>query len=57
MTSLPDLTRRMSRKIEAGRGIDLSGDDLDLLVSSGAYAVLTQAAIRAKNATPQQGDK
>lgn len=48
MTSLPDLTRRMSRKIEAGRGMNLSGDDLDLLVASGAYAVLTQAAIRAQ---------
>ena len=48
MTSLPDLTRRMSRKIEAGRGMNLSGDDLDLLVASGAYAVLIQASIRAQ---------
>jgi hypothetical protein len=46
----------MSRKIEAGRGIDLSGDDLDLLVSSGAYAVLTQAAIRAQEISATTGE-
>lgn len=43
MTSLPDLGRRLSRKIEAGKGIQLTPDDLDLLVSIGAYDVICKA--------------
>jgi len=34
--SLADLDRRLSRKIEGGKAIQLSADDLDLLVSTGA---------------------
>ena len=44
MSSLPDLDRRMSRKIDTGRGIQLSPADLDLLVASGAYDALRNAA-------------
>ncbi|MDV5823093.1 hypothetical protein [Sphingobium naphthae] len=40
----PDLLRRLSRRLEQGKGIQLSPNDLDLLVASGAYDMLTQAA-------------
>jgi len=40
----PDLLRRLSRRLEQGKGIQLSPNDLDLLVARGAYAMLTQAA-------------
>lgn len=43
MSSIADLQRRMSRKIEAGKTIQLSPDDLDLLVASGAYAAILRA--------------
>ena len=36
MGSLPDLDRRLSRKIETGKAINLTAEDLDLLVSTGA---------------------
>ncbi|WP_370171399.1 hypothetical protein [Sphingobium abikonense] len=36
MTSLPDLDRRLSRKIETGKAINLTAADLDLLVETGA---------------------
>lgn len=36
MTSPADLDRRLSRKIESGKAIQLTPADLDLLISSGA---------------------
>ncbi|GLV28142.1 hypothetical protein TomTYG75_06660 [Sphingobium sp. TomTYG75] len=44
MGLLPDLDRRLSRRIDQHKGIQLSPDDLDLLVSSGAYDTLKKAA-------------
>lgn len=44
MTSLPDLMRRLDRKLDAQRSIKLSYDDLALLVASGAYATLQSAS-------------
>ena len=44
MTALPDLDRRLSRRIDQGKGIQLTPDDLNLLVASGAYDVLHKAA-------------
>jgi len=44
MTALPDLMRRLDRKLDIQRGLHLSYDDLALLVASGAYATLQQAA-------------
>ena len=41
--TLPDLERRLSRKIEAHKGIQLTPEELDLLVLSGAYDVFRQA--------------
>ena len=46
MAGLTDLDRRLSRRIETGRGIQLSADDLDLLVTSGAYAVFRDAVAK-----------
>jgi hypothetical protein len=43
MSSLPDLSRRLSKKIEQHKTIQLSPDDLDLLVSTGAYAAILRA--------------
>ncbi|MEN2747305.1 hypothetical protein [Sphingomonas sp. T9W2] len=43
MTTLPDLDRRLSRKIESGKGMQLSAADLDLFVSTGAYATFRLA--------------
>lgn len=43
MGSLADLDRRMSKKIETGRGIQLSPEDLDLLVATGAYDAFRNA--------------
>ncbi|MCH2238769.1 MAG: hypothetical protein MK060_12870 [Blastomonas sp.] len=40
MTTPADLDRRLSRRIEQGKGMNLTADDLDLLVVSGAYEVL-----------------
>lgn len=42
--SLPDLMRRLDRKLDIQRGMSLTYDDLALLVATGAYAVLKQAA-------------
>lgn len=43
MTALPDLMRRLNRKLDIQRGLSLSYDDLALLVASGAYATLQEA--------------
>lgn len=45
MASLSDLVRRLSRKLEGGKAIQLTPDDLDLLVVSGAYAKLCESAV------------
>src|SRR3546814_20045964 len=45
MTTLPDLDRRLSRRIETAKGIQLSPDDLDLLVSTGAYEIFRKAVV------------
>jgi hypothetical protein len=44
VTALPDLMRRLDRKLDIQRGLHLSYDDLAMLVASGAYAALKQAA-------------
>lgn len=44
MTALPDLVRRLSRKIDAGKGIQLTPEDIDQLVASGAFDILQEAA-------------
>lgn len=41
--ALPDLMRRLDRKLDIQRGLHLSYDDLALLVASGAYATLQDA--------------
>ena len=41
-----DLKRRMSRKIETRKAMQLKPDDLDMLVLSGAYATLSAYAVR-----------
>lgn len=43
MSSLTDLDRRLSRKLEMRRGIQLTADDLDLLVTTGAYETFRRA--------------
>lgn len=43
MGTIADLQRRLSRKIDAGKTIQLSPDDLDLFVASGAYAAILRA--------------
>jgi hypothetical protein len=42
MSSPPDLDRRISRKLEGRKAIQLSPTDLDLLVESGAIDVFRQ---------------
>src|SRR5690349_17740206 len=44
MTGLPDLERRLDRKLDIQRGLHLSYDDLALLVATGAYAAFKKAA-------------
>jgi hypothetical protein len=41
--ALPDLMRRLDRKLDIGRGLHLSYDDLAVLVATGAYAKLQEA--------------
>lgn len=55
--SLSDLCRRLSRKIDAGKGTQLTAADLDLVVASGAWRTLNEACLsfeeeqcRARNA-------
>ena len=43
--SLPALVRRINRKLEIGRGMHFTNDDLALLVETGAYGALSQALI------------
>jgi hypothetical protein len=43
LSGLPNLGRRLSRKIETRKGVQLSPADLDLLVLSGAYETLCAA--------------
>ena len=43
---LPDLMRRIDRKLDIQRGMTLTYDDLALLVTSGAYATLQNANLR-----------
>jgi len=47
MESIIDLDRKISRAIEQGRGIRLSDEELDALVSTGAIEQLKAAAIKA----------
>jgi len=44
MTSLADLARRLSRKVETQRSIRLSAEDLNMIVKSGAFAAVQNAA-------------
>lgn len=41
--SLPDLMRRLDRKLDIQRGLSLTYDDLAVLVATGAYAKLQEA--------------
>ena len=43
MSALPDLMRRLDRKLDIQRGMTLTYDDLALFVASGAYAALQNA--------------
>lgn len=43
---LPDLMRRIDRKLDIQRGMTLTYDDLALLVMSGAYATLQNANLQ-----------
>lgn len=45
-SGLPDLMRRIDRKLDIQRGMALTYDDLALLVTSGAYATLQNANLR-----------
>jgi hypothetical protein len=40
VSALPDLMRRIDRKLDIQRGLSLSYDDLALLVASGAYPLV-----------------
>lgn len=44
LAGISDLERRLSRRIEEHKGIQLSAHDLDLFVISGAYEALRKAA-------------
>jgi hypothetical protein len=46
VTSIADLARRLSRKVEAGRAIRLTHEDLQLLVKTGAYGAVQTAATK-----------
>ena len=45
---LSSLVRRLDRAQEAGRGLNFTPEDLNALVSTGAYRTLADAAIRQK---------
>jgi len=45
-SGLPDLMRRIDRKLDIQRGMTLTYDDLALLVTSGAYATLQTENLR-----------
>lgn len=67
LEGLPELARRLSRKIEQGRGLQLSIDELDLLVAIGAnelvqtkaaeYQRLKRKAIAAERAERQRSHR
>lgn len=44
MSALPDLMRRLDRKLDIQRGLHLTYDDLLLFVETGAFAKLEEAA-------------
>jgi hypothetical protein len=44
--TLPALERRLSRKIETRKGIQLTAEELDLLVETGAYDTFRQAVAK-----------
>jgi hypothetical protein len=44
VSALPNLMRRIDRKLDIQRGLSLSYDDLALLVATGAYARLQEAS-------------
>jgi hypothetical protein len=44
VSGLPELMRRIDRKLDIQRGLSLTYDDLALLVACGAYARLQDAA-------------
>ena len=46
MIQPPDLLRKLSRKLDQRRGVQLTPAELDLLVESGAYSALAQHATR-----------
>lgn len=48
MTPIIDLQKHIDKGLDDGRGVKLSGDELDLLVSVGAYAVIAAAAVEAR---------
>lgn len=53
-SSLSDLFQRLSVRIEQGKGIQLSPDDLDILVATGAYAKLLDAFGEEQRKTAEQ---
>ena len=50
---LPDLLRRIDRKLDIRRGMHLSIDDLETLVSSGAYAAMSEALTKQRESKCQ----
>lgn len=44
---LSDLSRRFSRATEIGRGIQLDAAEVDLMTMHGAFAVISEAAVKA----------
>lgn len=43
-SALPELTRRLARQIDRGRGMRFSQAELDLLVLTGAYEMISSKA-------------
>ena len=54
MADLIELDRRISRAISRGRGLQLSDEELDILVSVGALEVLKAAAAEALKIQAEQ---
>jgi hypothetical protein len=46
MTDLSTLQNRMSKKVQNARGMQLTAEELDLIVTCGAYQAICNAAIR-----------
>ena len=53
LTSLPQLVRKLSTKIENGHGVRLSPDELELLVRHDAYSTICVAAAEIQKAQCQ----